>query len=154
MSKGQSVRIAVRCVDNLTDQLEAVYNRVTRKAYEQWLSRSTARVPLSESLPAAQRDLLMEPQTGVREWGHGVIVEMDCSEVEPAKIRLFITRTELLALAPLKNSGTDKWLFRHLWFAAELDALDATAEVNGTTLRISATWLNAPEEEKLRSCVA
>jgi hypothetical protein len=153
MSKSQPVRVAVRCVDDLTDHIEAVYERITRKAYEQWLSSAASRPPMPDFL-SAQRDLLLEPETGIREWGHGIIVEMDCSEVEAAKIRLFISGTELLALAPLRNPKTDKWLFRHLRFETELDGLDATAEVEGNTLRISATWLNAPEEHKVRFCVA
>jgi hypothetical protein len=153
LSSSKQVHVAIRCVDNLTERIESVYDRVTEKAYEPWLREGSSRPPIAESWSAAERDLVFEPQTRIREWGHGVIVELECPDVDPTKVRLFMSSTELLALAPLSRPG-DQWLFRHLQFETELDLLDATAEIANNVLRICATYLNAPEEQKLRFSVA
>src|SRR5262249_26353800 len=75
--------IRVRYVDDLTDRIEFVHQRIGQRDHERRLSVRALRPPSSESWSAAERDLFFEPETGIREWGHGVIVEIDCPDVDP-----------------------------------------------------------------------
>ena len=149
-----TVRIPIHCSDGITEKIEAVHDRITQRAYECWLNRRAAGQAIFEFWSAAERELLCKPVTEVREWGHGVRVEIACPEVEPSRIRLFMSRTELLALAPMNTPGHDRWLFRYVRFQNPLDHLDASAEYENGALRIAATLLDAPDERKIHFQVA
>src|SRR5262249_33071311 len=111
--------------------------------------------PIVEFWSAAENELLCRPQTEVREWGHGVSVRIACPELDPATVRLFMSSTELLALAPLDNRpGSDRWLFQYVRFPQPLDNLDASAEYDAGTLHVAAMRVNAPDERKIHFHVA
>jgi hypothetical protein len=140
-------------MENLNDRVEAVYNRITERAYEKWLGRRPG-ASIPQLWAAAEQELIFKPKTQVREWGHGVRVQIVCPDVDATKVRLFMSSAELLVLAPLDNAGLDKWIFQYLRFSQPVDNVDASAQYEGGNLHISATLLNAPDEEKVRFGVA
>ncbi len=154
MSTVDSTRIQVHCTDTLTEKIEAVHNRITQRAYERWLNRRAPGQTPVEFWAAAERELFCRPNTEVRDWAHGVLIQIPCVNVEPSSIRLFMSPRELLVLAPLNSSGLDRWLFGYLRFEKPLDNVEASAQFSNGNLCISAACVNAPEEEKLRFRVA
>jgi hypothetical protein len=154
MSACKAIRVPIHCTDGVNEKIEAVYDRITERAYERWLSRRASGQPIIEFWSAAERELLCRPVTEVREWGHGVSVQIVCPQVDPSKVRLFMSSTELLALAPINEPNVDRWLFQYLRFPKPLDNIDASAEYEEGALRIAATVLNAPDEHKVHFQVA
>jgi hypothetical protein len=154
MSACSAVRVPIHCTDELNEKIEAVYDRITQRAYEKWLNRRASGQPVGEFWCAAERELLCRPTTQVREWGHGVSVQIVCPNVDPSTVRLFMTANELLVLAPLKQPGHDRWLFEFLRFQKPVDHTDAFAEFEAGGIRVEATALNAPEEKKMHFQVA
>ena len=154
MSAQQSIRVPIHCTDELNEKIESVYDRITQRAYERWLNRRASGQPIVEFWSAAERELLCRPATEVREWGHGVSVQIVCPNVDPSNVRLFMSATELLALAPMNQPGEDRWLFQYVRFPKPLDHTDASAEYGQGGLHIEATLLNAPDEDKIQFQVA
>lgn len=133
MSKSESYRVPVRCVDGLSDRVENIYATIARMV---------------------QKRIVIEPNTAIRLWGHGVLIEVGCNNTEPAKIRVYMSPTALLVLAPLQNGSPSRWLFRYIRLETAVDNTDVTALVENGVLRISATHLNAPDDQKVQLCVA
>jgi len=133
LSNSQSVRVPVRCVDELSERVESVYESITR---------------------LVQKKIVVEPNTAIRAWGHGIVVEVGCPDTAPARIRLYMSPTALLVLAPVQSSGVNRWLFRFIRFETAVDHTDASADLEKGVLRISATHLNAPDDQKVQLCVA
>jgi Protein of unknown function (DUF2934) len=154
MSTCESVRVQIQCTDKVKERMETVYDRIAQRAYERWLNSHVAGGPSVAFWTAAERELISKPATEVREWGHGVTVQITCADISPSKVRLFMSATELLILAPLEPSAADRWLFRYLRFRNPVDNADASADFENGSLCISATFLNAPDEEKIHFRVA
>jgi len=154
MSSPQKGAVSIHYTDNLTEKVEAVYDRITKRAYERWLNRRAAGESIVAFWSAAERELIFVPATEIREWGHGVTVRITCTQVDPAKIRLFLSSKELLALAPLNEGQSDRWLFRYVGFQKPIDTSDVSAQFEGCMLHIAATLQDAPEEHKIRFQVA
>src|SRR5262245_5731209 len=96
-----------------------------------------------------QKKIVIEPHTKIRCWGHGVLVEVGCANTDPTRIRLYMSPTALLVLAPIQGPGVSRWLFRYIQLETAVDNLDVSADVEKGILRISATHLNAPDDRKL-----
>src|ERR1041385_6163255 len=154
MSTCESVKIHVHCSDGLSEKLEAIHDRITRRAYERWLNRRVPGQTMVEFWSAAERELFCQPKTEIRDWAHGFTVEIACSDVQVGSLRVFMSRTELLVLAPLQTSSLDLWIFRYLRFPKPVDNADASAFFEKGALQISATCVDAPEEQKVHFRVA
>ena len=152
MNSATSIRL-VECETNLNEKLEAVYERITMRAYEKWLSRSAVRSVVRQQWFAAEKELLVKPLTDVREWAHGVSVRLVCPDLKPSNIRAFVNPRRLLILSPL--SGNDeRWLFRLLSFASPVDTADASAHYRDGVIEFTATFVNAPDDRKVHFQVA
>src|SRR5262249_40998160 len=132
VSNSETYRVPVRCIDGLSNRVENVYNNIARMV---------------------QKRIVVEPNTAIRFWGHGVLIEVGCANTDPAKIRVYMSPTALLILAPLQN-GVSRWLFRYIRLETAVDNTDVSAQVEKGVLRISATHLNAPDDQKVQLCVA
>src|SRR5262245_38220224 len=96
-----------------------------------------------------QRQIVAEPDTAIRRWGHGIHVEVSCANADPTRIRLCMSQTALLILAPIQGPGATRWLFRYIRLETAVDDMDVSAAVEKGILRISATHLNAPDDRKI-----
>jgi len=121
VNTAETLRVSVRCVDNLSDRVTSVYESIARMI---------------------QRRIVIEPNTTVRQWGHGFLVEVDFPNTDPARIRLYMSATALLVLAPIQGNGMSSWLFRYIRFETPIDATDVLANFEKGILRISATMSN------------
>jgi hypothetical protein len=86
--------------------------------------------------------IVIEPNTTIRQWGHGFLVEVDFPNTDPARIRLYISATALLVLAPIQGNGISSWLFRYIRFEIPIDATGVLANFEKGILRVSATMSN------------
>src|SRR5215510_12819507 len=122
MAKSPSVQVTVHYVDGLSRTAAAVHSRVASMA---------------------SQDLgMIEPNITIREWGHGIRIEIACHNTDPAGIRLLMSSTALLFFAPQKSQRGVHWLFRYVRVEASLDVTDASAEIENGVLRIYATHWN------------
>ena len=143
----------VACEPDFNDKLEAVYNRITERAYEKWLVRNAVRKCATEMWSVAETELLVQPAAEVREWAHGVTIRLQCANLDPDKVRVFITPSRMLILAPLPTPG-DKWLFRLVDFKTPVDTGDASATYGDGVLEFSATSAGAADDHKVHFMVA
>ena len=123
-------RVPVRCVDNLSDRVTSVYESIAR---------------------IIQRRIVIEPNTTVHREGHGFHVEVDFTNTDPTRIRLYVSATALMVLAPIQGNGISSWLFRYIRFETPIDATDVLANFEKGILRISATHWNAPDDSVTRN---
>ena len=147
MDKG--FRIPVRCVDGLTQKVASARDRMAQTAYERWIKRRGSGLRV-HAWWKVERNLIVNAVTRIREWGHGLIVEIDCPEVDPLNVRVFMSPSDLLVVAPIGEC----WLFKYVHLRALFDNADASAEIQNGVLRISITRLNAPDEQKMHFRVA
>jgi hypothetical protein len=84
VNSAEMFRVPVRSVDNLSERVTSVYESIGRMI---------------------QRRIVIEPNTTIRQWGHGFHVEVDFPNTDPARIRLYMSATALLVLAPIQG----KW---------------------------------------------
>jgi hypothetical protein len=143
MDTCKSVPVTVHCVSSVNDRIEAVQDRITKRAYERWLSARTNGGILSECWDAAERELIYKPTAAVHEGSKNTLVEIACRDLDPGNIRVFITPWELLSLGPLNVAGEDRWLFHFLRFSRCVDMADAVAEYEPGTLSISVPFHKA-----------
>lgn len=154
MSARKVVHVPIHCTDAVIEKIEAVHDRITQRAYEKWLNRRASGEPIIDFWAAAERELLFRPETSVREWGYGVSLQINCPLVDPKTIRLFMSPTEFLALAPLNEPGLERWLFQYLRLPKPIDHTDASAEYDQGAICVAATVVNAPDERKVHFHVA
>src|SRR5215831_4029811 len=121
MSTCENVHVPIHYIEALTDKIEAVHDRITQRAYEQWLTHRVPGDTIAQFWSVAERELFCQPNTEIREWAHGILIEITCTDVNPAKIRLFMSPTEVLLLAPMNVSEVDRWLFRYVRFEKSMD---------------------------------
>ena len=121
VNSAEIFRVSVRSVDNLSERVTSVYESIARMI---------------------QRRIVIEPNTTIRQWGHGFHVEVDFPNTDPAKIRLYMSATALLVLAPVQGNGISSWLFRYIRFETPINVTDVLANFEKGILRISATTSN------------
>ena len=124
VNTAEMYRVPVRRVDNLSDRVTSVYESIAR---------------------IIQRRIVIEPNTTIHQGGYGFHVEVDFSNTDPSSIRLYISATALLVLAPIQGNGISSWLFRYIRFETPIDATNVLANFEKGILRISATHSNAPD---------
>lgn len=154
MDRIEKGRVPVYCIDSVSDKIESVQHRITARAYEKWISGRANGQLLSPFWDAAETELLHKPAASIHESSKDTTVEITCPDLDPAKIRIFMTPWELLSLAPMKTLGCDRWLFHFMRFPKFVDNVKAQAQYEPNTLRISVPFYDAVGTQGTRLQVA
>jgi hypothetical protein len=120
--------IPIQFGTSILDEVENVYDDITKRAYEKFLSRGgTGAIDIEDWLEA-EREILMKPGARlVYKRGH-FIVRFYLPKVDPAHVRVFMTVDDLV----VQSSGSypNSRIFKTLHFPVPIDLR-----------RVRSTWI-------------
>jgi hypothetical protein len=80
----------------ILDEVERVYDDVTKRAYEKFLSRGgTGSLDIGDWLEA-EREILLKPEARLVERRGHFVVRLDLPRVDPANVRILVTTNDLV----------------------------------------------------------
>ena len=142
--------LPVKKADSIVDELEKMYERVMRRAYELFeLSGCTNGHDLDDWL-MAERELVWAPPIELEEGDQEVTVKMSAPGVDPKDIAVEVTSDDLLVEAETRHEQrkgkgkarsseiTSAKLFRAVHFPRRIDPESARAELKNGTLKLTA----------------
>ena len=121
--------IPIRVVQTILDEIESVYDDVTKRAYEKFLSRrGTCTLDIEEWLEA-ERELLLKPPVQLIEKDGQFIVRLELAKVDPNDLKILLTPDDAIVQSlgrypnrrifrtihfpwPVDTSQVRAWLFR------------------------------------------
>lgn len=132
---------AVRIADSILDEIEAVYDEITRRAYELFQGRRQGQAALDvEDWLSAERELLYKPEIEFVQQCGRVRITADLAGASlPRSVEVVIAGRTLL-IHSLKSCSYPK-IFRTLNLPASINALTAEAHVENGALILTAAAL-------------
>ncbi len=120
--------IPVRSGGTILDEIEAVYDDVTKKAYEKFLNRGRTCTLDIEDWLEAERELLLKPEARVIEKHGHFIVRLHLAEIDPKDLRILVTPDD--AVIQSVQSYPLPRIFRTVHFPRPVD-----------TVKVRASWV-------------
>lgn len=121
--------IPIRVVPSIVDELESVYDDVTKRAYEKFLSRrGTSAIDIEEWLEAEQ-ELLLKPPAQLAEKPNHFVVRIELAGVDPKDLTILLTPNETMVQSI--GPGPHRRIFRIIHFPRPVD----TSHVRGCWTR-------------------
>src|SRR5436190_4906319 len=97
--------IPIQLSTSILDEVENVYDDITKKAYEKFLSRGgTGTLDIDDWLEA-EREILMKPEARLIEKRGHFIVRLHLPNVNPANVRILATRDDLVVQTSGRYAG-------------------------------------------------
>ena len=121
-----STSIPVRTAETVLDEIERVYEQITRRAQEIILERGGLATLDLEDWLAAERELLWKPDVHVEERNHRVIVTICVGRVRPLDLKLLVTPQAMIIQS--ESSSAAKKVFRTIEFPRRIDVSKAEAK--------------------------
>jgi hypothetical protein len=98
----------------ILDEVENVYDEITKRAYEKFLSHGgSGSIGIDEWLEA-EREILFKPEAQLIEKRRHYIVRLDLPKLDPAHVRIFVTAEDLVVQSSGIGSGSR--IFKSLHF--------------------------------------
>ena len=126
MGSPEITAVSVRTADSISDEIEEMYEQITRRAYEIFLERGGVCTLDLEDWLTAERELLWKPDVRFEEQGDRVIVTICVGNVRPSDLQLLVTPQAMVIRAELES--TAKKVFRTLHFPRRIDVNTAEAK--------------------------
>ena len=128
--------ISVRFADSITEEIEAAYDEITRRAYELFLSRSGGAAIDIEDWLKAEREALVKPPVRLSRVGDRVEASIDLRGMASVSVEIVVAG-EMLLVHSLPGSPSPR-IFRTLNLPGIIDARSASASVEGSELTFTA----------------
>ncbi|HYR87074.1 MAG TPA: DUF2934 domain-containing protein [Terriglobia bacterium] len=125
MGSQEITGVQLRIAESIFDEIEEMYEQITRRAYEIFLERGGVCTLDLEDWLIAERELLWKPDVRVEEKGDRVIVTICVGSVRPLGLQLLVTPQAMVIRAELASSA--KKAFRTLHFPRRIDVNKAEA---------------------------
>ena len=111
--------ISIRVAATILDEIENVYDDITKRAYEKFLDRGgTCTVDIEDWL-AAERELLLKPAVQLIERKNYFIVQMGPLRPEPSHVNIVATEDDLLVQST--ENYPQPRIFRTVHFPQTID---------------------------------
>jgi len=112
----------------ILDEVENVYDDITKRAYEKFLGRGGSGTIGLEEWLEAEREILFKPEARLIEKRRHYIVHLHLPQIDPANVRIFVTTDDLV----VQSSGTHSHcrIFKTLHFPQPINLR-----------RIRSTWV-------------
>jgi hypothetical protein len=111
--------IPIQLSTSILDEVENVYDDITKKAYEKFLSRGgTGALDIDDWLEA-EREILMKPEARLIEKRGHFIVRLHLPNVNPANVRILATRDDLVVQTSGRYVGAR--IFKTVHFPEPID---------------------------------
>jgi HSP20 family molecular chaperone IbpA len=125
MDTQQPAIVPVRTAETIIDEIEDMYDRITKRAYEIFLERGgTCTLDLDDWL-TAERELLWKPDVHVEDTNQHIVVTIRLGAICPPDVRLTVSPLAMLVQADA--SATTKKVFRTVEFPRRIDVHKAEA---------------------------
>jgi HSP20 family molecular chaperone IbpA len=124
MNSQDVVPIPLHVVETIADEIQEMYDKVTRRAYEIFQQRGEESTLDLEDWLTAERELVHKPNVHIEETIQRIIVTVYLRDVSPLEVQLLITPEAMLIHGP--STGLKK-LFRAVQFPRRIDVNNAEA---------------------------
>src|SRR5262245_10525352 len=136
--------IRIELGTSILDEVENVYDDITRKAYEKFLSRGRTGMLDIDDWLEAEREILMKPEARLIEKRGHFIVRLHMPNIDPTNVRILATRDDLVVQTSGRYLGArifktvhfpeaiDLRRVRSSWVGEKLVVLALKAEPNPT----------------------
>jgi HSP20 family molecular chaperone IbpA len=111
--------IPIRVGSTIRDEIEKVYDDITRRAYERFLARGGSYTLDMEDWLAAERTLLRKPDARVVEKQELFVVRVNLDLIDPATVDVLATADDVL-IQSNESSGLPR-IFRAVHFPLPVD---------------------------------
>ena len=125
MNSQEATAVPVRIAETIVDEIEEMYDQITRRAYQIFRERGgTSSLDLEDWL-TAERELLLKPEVRIEDINRRITVTIRLGKVRPLDVQLLVTPDAMLIHA--ENGKRDKKLFRTVQFPRRIDVSKAEA---------------------------
>jgi len=111
--------IPIKVTTSILDEVENVYDDVTRKAYENFLSRGGTGVLDIDDWLQAEKEILMKPEARLIEKRRHFAVRLHLPNMDPANVRILATRDDLVVQSLARHAGAR--VFKTVHFPKAID---------------------------------
>src|SRR5262245_167781 len=87
---------SVRAADSIADEIEAVYDEITRRAYEVFLARHGEGALDIDDWLMAEREMLIKPLVNVYRAGSRIRIAVDVKHIRDIALEIVIARCTVL----------------------------------------------------------
>jgi HSP20 family molecular chaperone IbpA len=136
MDSQEPTIVPVRTAESIIDEIEEMYDRITRRAYEIFLERGgTCSLDLDDWL-TAERELLWKPDVHIEEKNQHIVVTVRLGNVDPPDVRLIVSPQAMIVQADA--SANARKAFRTVEFPRRIDVRKAEARYADGYLTLTA----------------
>jgi len=128
--------IRIELGTSILDEVENVYDDITRKAYEKFLSRGRTGMLDIDDWLEAEREILMKPEARLIEKRGHYIVRLHLPNIVPANVRILATRDDLVVQTSSRYAGAR--IFKTVHFPEPIDLRRVRSSWNGEKLVVMA----------------
>jgi HSP20 family molecular chaperone IbpA len=121
--------VSIRTASTILDEIEKVYDDITRKAYERFLERRDTYTLDIEDWLAAEKQVLWKPDVQITEKQGLFIVRVALGPVDPATVDVLVTSDDVLVQT--NDSSRPPRVFRAIHFPSPINPL----QLYGTYLK-------------------
>src|SRR5215471_1930482 len=118
MHSQEIIRVPLRVGETITDEVQEMYDEITRRAYSILQERATTSTLDLVDWLTAERDVLDKPQVRIEETPSRIVVTVYLADLN-ANVRLLVTPDAMLVHGPSSNAS--KKLFRVVLFPRRID---------------------------------
>jgi hypothetical protein len=113
------ITIPIKFTTSILDEVENVYDDITKKAYENFLSRGGLGVLDIDDWLQAEREILMKPEARLIEKRRHFVVRLHLPKIDPDNVRILATRDDLVVQSSARFAGAR--VFRTVHFPKAID---------------------------------
>jgi HSP20 family molecular chaperone IbpA len=117
--------VPLRTAETILDEVEAMYDQITRRAYEIFLERGGLCTLDLEDWLTAEKELLWKPDVHIVEMDQRVVVMICIGPVRPIDLQIVVT-PEAMTVQTERTPQAQK-IFRTLHFPRRIDVTKAEA---------------------------
>jgi HSP20 family molecular chaperone IbpA len=125
MNSQEAISVPVRVGETIVDEIEEMYHRITRRAYEIFRERGGNSTLDLEDWLTAERELVFKPAVHVEETNLQITVTVCIGKIRPLDVQLLVTPDAMVIQA--EHSTTAKKVFRTVQFPRRIDVSKAEA---------------------------
>jgi len=125
MNSRESMMIPIRIAENIVDEIEDMYDQITRRAYEIFLDRGGIGTLDLEDWLMAEQQWLFKPDVHLEETARLITVTICLGETGPLDVQVVVTPDAMLIQA-VSRIATKK-IFRTVEFPRRIDVTKAEA---------------------------
>jgi HSP20 family molecular chaperone IbpA len=125
MNSQQVMPVPICIAETIIDEIEEMYDRITKRAYEIFRERGGNCTLDLEDWLTAERELLYKPEVHVEEVDRRIVVTVRIGRVRPLDVQLLVTPDAIVIQA--QPAGTTRKVFRTVQFPRRIDVNKAEA---------------------------